>query len=581
MNKRKIINISIITIFLCVTVLLFAPLEMFITNQQEFWFTFSDIIGIILGVTIGVFAIVFLLGLFLKGRLLNNYIAFIFAGSLMFYLQGNFMNLKVGVMNGAEISWSDYRMNFILNLIIWIIGIGIIIYYANKKWTLMEKIIKYIASILTLMQLVTVIILTISTPKYYHDTKKIVSDIDIFNVSEEKNVIVFLLDMFDDTYLKEILLQEPELAAEFTGFTYFSNSVGSHNTTKYSISKLLTGKYLRNEEPFKIQANNAFKDAPMVSTLDKNGYSIDIYMDLKDTMPEDLYACMDNNIEGKNMICSEVGFIKRMYTLVACKYFPNIVKPFIWMDGTEFEILKDLKLDNAETWSSNNLVFYDKLKNSEFTINKPGKSFKFVYLYGAHYPYYHDKYLNEIPKNYTNHVDAARGSLRIVQEYIKKLQEINIYDNTAIVIIGDHGYYQDGVLTNPVLLVKPMNEEGELKISHAPVCHDDFQASILYLAGLNDNMEYGKSYFDIEEGEERERLFYQYNLREDEIEGNYRLIEYIVDSSDNKRENFQLTDVEYSVTGEKSTHKDKCKFCLSGEEIPVETKENWPVMTVH
>ena len=573
-KKNRIIILTLVDAFCVITALLFAPLEMFLSNQKEFWFSFNDIIGTILMVTIGGFIAIFLLGIFLKGIVFRNYITLIFSGTLLLYLQGNFMNLDVGVMNGAEIIWSNYTVSFIFNLLIWIMGISFIMFLANKKWKLAEKIMKYLAPILTMMQVITIITMMIITPEYEAETTKIITNKDIFNVSEEENIIVFLLDMFDDTYFQEIIENEPELVQELEGFTYFSNSVGSYSTTSYSSAMLFTGQYLYNDKNFDEQYNDALAKSVMIPTLDENGYSIDVYMNL--CIPEGLYSYLDNYVEGKNVICSKIGFIKRMYTLVACKYFPDFVKPYIWMNGTEFEILKE-----GNGWSPNNVDFYQNLRENGITTEKASKNFKLIYLDGVHYPYYHDENVNPMEENHRFVTAAARGALRIVQGYIDKLKEKNVYDNTAIVVIADHGYYWSGVLTNPLLLVKPMGASGEMKISAAPVCHKDFQPSILSLAGLNENMQYGKSYYDIEEGEERERLFYQYYLAEEHEEWNYRLIEYSVDSYDNKRENFHLTDVEYSKKGEKSTHKDKCQFCMSGKEVPIEDEKNWPVMIVH
>lgn len=38
----------------------------------------------------------------------NLYEALLFSAAVCFYIQGNFLNLDVGVMNGAEIDWKDY-----------------------------------------------------------------------------------------------------------------------------------------------------------------------------------------------------------------------------------------------------------------------------------------------------------------------------------------------------------------------------------------------------------------------------------------------------------------------------------------
>lgn len=132
---------------------------------------------------------------------------------------------------------------------------------------------------LTLIQIITIITLILTIPKHDNEITKSITDKDIFSVLEDENIIVFLLDMFDNTYFQKIIEDEPELLQELEGFTYFSNSVGSHNTTSYFTAMLFTGQYLLNEDSYYTQYNNAFKKAPMIYNLDKNGYLIDIYLD--------------------------------------------------------------------------------------------------------------------------------------------------------------------------------------------------------------------------------------------------------------------------------------------------------------
>ena len=86
----------------------------------------------------------------------------------------------------------------------------------------------------------------------------------------------------------------------------------------------------------------------------------------------------------------------------------------------------------------------------------------------------------------------AKGSMKIVEEYIKQLKELGQYDNTTIIITADHGYWYfiDRPLeetTSPYMLVKPA-QSAELdaepfKVSTAPVSHMDFPATVLKAMG--------------------------------------------------------------------------------------------------
>ena len=579
-NKKRRFVLFGTTLFLVITLVVFAPLEMYLTNQSEFWFDLSEFVFIPLSLAALAEGILVLIGKLLHGKSFNRYVAIIFGVALAIYVQANFLNIQVGVMNGADINWQEYNVNFVINILIWIICIimpSVLIY---RKESMISGI-GYISAILSLTQVVTLLVLVITSYKPTEAQYDMyVSNKDLFSVSKDENVIVFLLDMYDDQYFQKLLSQEPELAEELQGFTYFENSTGNYSTTSYSLATLFTGEYLYNESPFYSQMNELYKKSEMADVLLENGYSIGMY-GYEWGAPAALLNLSDNYIEGKIQVSDYVALSKKLYQLVACKYLPNIVKKYAWLDGKEFDQLKETSNNTEEIFDPNNVSFYTDLQKNGIDTSLEKKGFKFIHLEGAHYPYYINENVEMVEEEETSELQCARGALRIVQTYMEEMKKKGVYDNSAIIIMADHGYYWDGVLTNPVLLVKPMNETGTLKLSNAPVSHHDFQPSILSLAGLNDDMRYGESYFDIPEGVERERFFYQYYLKESHTGWNYRLIEYSIGSDSNKRESYQLTDVEYGATGEVYSHKENCEYCQSGAEDPVETEQNAPIEVVH
>lgn len=581
MNKARKINKSLFfsVLFLVVTLLVYAPFELYLTNQQEFVFSISAFAFIPIFMAIIVGAILIGIGMLMKEKYGKYFSALIFGFALAVYLHSNFFNTHIGVLNGADVPWREYRVKFGLNLIIWLLCVIVSCVFMKIKPYLFSKAIAYVGALFSMMQIVTLAVLMLTSYKPTENQYTwYVSDKNLYEVSSSDNVVVFLLDMYDDRYFKEILEMEPEIANELDGFTYFSNSTGNYSTTVYSIGTLFTGQYLYNDKPMTEQVNAANEKSKMLSTLQENGYRLDIYTICA---PTDIWTKTSNYQEGKLRISDYYRFTKKLYRLVTCKYLPDIVKPYVWMDGTEFNQFAEMSSGGEKAYNSNNVTFYENLKKNGISVNSGEKCFKFIYLDGAHYPYYIDENVNEVSEEETTDVQCARGVLRIVQTYMDELKKNGAYDNTSIIIMADHGYYWDGVLTNPVLLVKPQNSNGVLKISNAPVSQHDFQPSVLSLAGLNDDMQFGESFFDIPEGAERERLFYQYYLQEGGVGGNYRLIEYRIGSESNKRESFELTDVEYGPTGEVYSHKERCELCQSGEEEPVETEENAPIRVWH
>lgn len=79
-----------------------------------------------------------------------------------------------------------------------------------------------------------------------------------------------------------------------------------------------------------------------------------------------------------------------------------------------------------------------------------------IHLYGSHYPYVHDEYLNPINPSFSdeNAVKASRGVLRILSAYLEHMKDMGVYDSSLIVIMADHGYVGPGMETDPLFLVK-------------------------------------------------------------------------------------------------------------------------------
>ena len=57
----------------------------------------------------------------------------------------------------------------------------------------------------------------------------------LFDLSQNDNVVVFVLDMFDTATMDEVLEDDPAVLDEFTGFTYYHNSSGSMVPTRYGV----------------------------------------------------------------------------------------------------------------------------------------------------------------------------------------------------------------------------------------------------------------------------------------------------------------------------------------------------------
>lgn len=555
-----------IILFLGFTLCIYAPYELFLTNRDEFWFGLSMFWWMPLLVGICAMLLAVLLGMLFKGKWLFIYEISLFTLAVCAYVQGNFLNLDVGVMNGAEIEWSLYYRRFFIDIMI-LGGIAVlIIIFALFKPFIMEKVCMYASLFLTAIQLVSLIVLLIPCIMDHQENEKIsvATDKGLYDVGTESNIVIFILDMFDDEYFKEILKSEPEIKEELDGFTYFSNFTGSYSTTSYALAHLSTGKYCYNENELLTWVRNVSDERQYLDEISDAGYQMYIYSNTMGCFSQRFVKKSKNFLNVPLKVSNNLHFMYDVYQLVMLKYFPDFVKPYLWMDGTEFEYWKTIDSQH-KPYTVDNLIFKEGLESQGILQGEDEKQIKFIHLNGSHYPYEMNENAERVEEDSVTAVQCARGALRIVQEYLDELKKSGSYDNSAVIITADHGYYWDGVLTNPVFMAKPPKASGELVVNNAPVCQGDFAPTVLELVGLNKDYAYGKSAFDIEQNSQRDRYFYQYYLQERSNVGEvFRLIEYKIGAESNNPLNYKLTDVEYTVKGEKIQHSKYCKTCKEG-----------------
>lgn len=118
------------SLLLVMTLIIFGPLEILLSQPVEFWFSIKDVMWIILFWTILFFIVCMALFLVFSNigeGLLKVVISMISAIGVCTYIQGNWTFIDYGNMDGTPINWSNYSKWSVINTIIWIILIIVII----------------------------------------------------------------------------------------------------------------------------------------------------------------------------------------------------------------------------------------------------------------------------------------------------------------------------------------------------------------------------------------------------------------------------------------------------------------------
>lgn len=98
----------------------------------------------------------------------------------------------------------------------------------------------------------------------------------------------------------------------------------------------------------------------------------------------------------------------------------------------------------------------------------------------------------------TDEKRTFRGVMLLLQEYMEELKTLGVYDNSTIVIMGDHSRHNsEDALKYPAILLKRAGENHPLQYSDNPVCFRNLVATIGSEI-KEDYTEYGPGVFDVD-----------------------------------------------------------------------------------
>lgn len=512
-------------------IFLYAPIDLYCANISEFWFDFSTLLLTAFGmftVSMLVLLLIYVIALWVHPKVYRIALTGGLALFICTYIQGNFMIDRLPPLDGTSIWWGKYDVLRMDTLMLWgiVLTIAIIaaIFLKKEKF---ENTIMFISGVMALMLLVTVCstILTSGalTPKVHMH----ISVENEFQMSEEENFVIFVLDTADSREFTAMLEDHPEYREIFSDFTYYENMMGNYSCTMNAVAYILSGKWFENQEPLDEYLNDVYLNSPLWEELRNRGYRIDLYEDDIRALDDSVVDNFANVYHTTVSPSSYLELAKEELKLVGFRYAPYDLKRYCETREVYFDELQVSKPDGttAGTFTENNMDFKVALDENGVTVDQAGKIFKFIHLEGAHAPFIYGENMDYVPGgDYRQNMEA---SITLAKNYIQALKESGAYDNTAIIVMADHGYNGQGDETDrdvwmrptPLFLVKGKEEQHDtMQISEAPVSYVDLWEAYMRLM----DGEKSDALFDWKEGDARERRYFRYSFSE-----TYHLVEYI------------------------------------------------------
>lgn len=508
------------------TFIFFGPCELYLHNTSDMTFPFSLLAPVMALAGLGVFAVLLAVLLLLRGKLFNYAVSLLFAVTLAGYLQGNFLNIDHGALDGSAVTWQNYRWAMLKNLAAWmavIAAVFLLLYFSRKLWT---RALEAVSLLLAAVQLVALFSLLGATNLSEHQDRYL-STAGMFELSQKQNVVFFLLDRCDRSYLDEIIARHPEWAGELNGFTSYQDFTGSFSRTYASVTYLLTGVREDDAAPFEVRKrdylNRAWGRSTFLSDLHSAGNQVGLYSHIGDVVGD-----MDN-VEGKidNIGRDTVNFSRRvmlvkMLELSAYRYAPEALKPYFQLYTGDLDAVQTAP--NQDLYQIDDPAFWERYRAQGLRVNDSLTGcFRFYHFQGAHFPFNMDEQAQRTETSWSDQARYAQvsGNMEMILQYLDELREKGVYDDTTVVISTDHAAdYPDwpttGIglsrLDSPrllPLLIKPAHADTSrpMQLSHKQICQDNLRASIAGWFGL-DTEKYGRTIESIGEGEPMKRTFW-------------------------------------------------------------------------
>jgi len=546
------------------------------TVADVWWVTLPTSLAIIIGWSFLISAC--------RGRLFGFMLMFTFAVGLAAYVQALVLNVGLPLANGDTIVWTDYMGMQVLSTVVWLaIIVGVLTYghFRNKR---AQGAVAILSTFLFVVQFVGAASLFFAPAELTevnggggdalntdlaHRTEVVMTEDQLFTVNPNHNVIVFVLDTYDNAYLNSALRNKhditQEVLDEFTGFTYFKNATSAMIPTRFAIPFMMTGQMPTPDEPFSTYKAQRYARSTFLQDMADQGYSIGLYTDsltIGMLPQEEQNRITDLTVNMHKLSSETLDFGGALYALYQMGLYRNAPWPLKWAfwyytDSINAMIVKyDPAAPPEETiYVIDDIRYYNRLNQYGLTLEdeKAGYKggFRFIHLLGSHYPFNYDENVNDLGTDGSSVIPQSIGALRIVATYIQYLKDVGVYDDTTIIVTADHGYWTitlDPIeeTSTPIMFVKPAQsaELDELPMVNdmTPVSHLDLQATILEAMGADASewQAYGYSMLSPDEiPDDRVRLYLTTDSEPDLTD--VRLREYAIDGDAQVWENWSET----------------------------------------
>lgn len=500
------------------------PREFLVTYSSVFWKFFAP--ALILFVGVGLLS----RSLGRRSRLIFNTIIIFLAFAS--YMHGNLLTWDMGVLDGQPLTFSESWRSGADGLA-WLMLAYLVIRFRRwlyvHGWQICLLLIAFqsIAALSSLLDFEAPERATTSLPE------------QLASFSPERNVIHIVLDGFQGNTFENLLKSHPDLNNTLEGFTFFRDSSTSSDVTYLSIPAVLTGQVFTNQTSISDYLESTFEGENLYRLLADNQFAVDIATPLMWNKPEpwfSSYMLIPTPYAGKREIETSSAYL--LLDISLFRQVPHFLKPAVYHAGSWMLSGTLVSNPKQQFQTFSHLAFLRDLQ-ARMTVESGQPRYKFLHLVTPHAPLVSlpDCRFSGTPleDKASAYPDQAYCVMQAVTEFLDELKSRGIYDQSLILIHGDHGggvpfamNDENGDPTTsfdalyhvwgnplPLLMIKPVQAKGTLNISNQQVQLPDIAATVADLLGLQNEFP-GRSMFDPQPPTRQPRMFYHSTMHRTE-----------------------------------------------------------------
>ena len=507
--KDRLLTALFPSLALSFILFLFGPLDLSHIAETYVDYTVLDILPYSLKIWGIIFAALFLIS-WIPGGKLHAWISSLFAGlAAAFYIQGNWMNIDLGALDGTAVEWQNYGDNALIGLALFlaIVMIPFLVHFFSRRvW---KGYVIFTSVLLTVMQLIPLGMMLYDEYQNRPDSKvRYIVSKDKEYVLGKENIVVFILDYTGPQEMKALLSKYPETLAPFNDFLYFDNFNTEYVGTFPAAACLLTHQPYDQDIPYSKWLEKVYHSEEAESfygQLKEAGWTTRIFNNTRIVAGKlaNEYGKFDNieKVETPQEFEINKNTYRKLIKLSFYRYFPLIMKAPFWLYTDEIDGMKILS-ENEKTWNRYNSL--QKYLDQRLTVGDEERVYITYHYAGSHAPYRLDETGKEAVMT-ADVADQLAGHFYVISQYIQQMKDYQIYDSSSIIIMTDHGNFE---YPHSIFFIKPAGQrQTEMTYNHAPVSQSEFMETVAELAGLEKG-QFGRSVYDVPEDEERMRCTY-------------------------------------------------------------------------